>query len=198
MMHRSRAAGLGLGLVAALSILHAPFKTQAIQLADGTVYFEHAPRLLDAATSSRTPSIAGATYYFTVELPENAGEPLGKLTLTSPNSWVGPQRIRFRTDATVAFEGTWRDRGDDISLRDVTVDEETRTIEVAFDPPVEPGTTVTVGLRPRRNPQAGGTYLYRVLGFPAGELAHGQPLGTARIQINDPSDVFILNYRWWD
>jgi hypothetical protein len=199
-MNWNKAAGVGLGLFAALGVMHTPLRTEAIQLADGTVYFEHAPRLLNASTSSSTPFVAGATYYFTVEVPENAGEPLGRLTFTSPNGWTGPQRMQFRTDDTVAFEGTWRDRGEEIPLGEVTIDRETRTVDVAFDPPVEPGTTVTVGLRPRRNPQSGGIYLFRVVGFPAGEVAHGQRLGTARIHINDPSDVFIINYRWyrWD
>ena len=51
---------------------------------------------------------------------------------------------------------------------------------IAFDPPVSPGTTVTVALRAKRNP-SGGVYLFGVTAFPAGERSWGQFLGYGRL-----------------
>ncbi|MDZ4877634.1 MAG: hypothetical protein CLLPBCKN_007069 [Chroococcidiopsis cubana SAG 39.79] len=51
---------------------------------------------------------------------------------------------------------------------------------IAFDPPVSPGTTVTVALRAESNPD-GGIYLFGVTAFPAREKSSGQFLGYGRL-----------------
>ncbi len=53
-----------------------PKPSPAIQLQDGTVYFASPPRLVGAATTYNEVYVWGATYYFTLTLPENAGMPL--------------------------------------------------------------------------------------------------------------------------
>jgi hypothetical protein len=53
---------------------------------------------------------------------------------------------------------------------------------VQFDPPVAPGTTVRVSIPAIANPQSGGTYLFGVTAFPAGENSSGQFLGYSQIR----------------
>ncbi len=190
-MNRALISTLGVAL-AALSF-GLPRPTSAIQLADGTVYFEQPPRLVELVSNRLTAFSSGATYYVTVELPAGAGEPLQRLSLVRPNRPRGPQQIIFRTDDTVAFEGTRGDRGDELTVAETLTDSDNQTIDVVFDSPIEPGTTVTVGLRPRRNPRAGGIYQFRVFAFPQGDQAHGQPLGTGRIDIQDARDRFFIH-----
>ncbi|MHC5831341.1 MAG: DUF2808 domain-containing protein, partial [Nostoc sp.] len=55
--------------------------TQAVQLRDGTVYFVEPPKLVKAITTYKDVNILGGTYYFTINLPENAGESLQKVTI---------------------------------------------------------------------------------------------------------------------
>ncbi len=77
---------------------------QAIQLADGTVYFAQPPRLVSATTTFRNPGV-WATYYFTIRLPDNAGEPLQRVTLTQQE---GLEDIRFDLEDSYAFELEFR------------------------------------------------------------------------------------------
>lgn len=187
-----RLAWVGSWVAMALGATLMGWPATAVRLADGTVYFEHPPDLVDYSTTRQGAFAAGATYYFTIRLPANAGEPLQRVTFTQTNGERGPHRIRFRLDETVAFEGTRRDRGDRLTLDETTVDPESRTVTVVFDPPLPPGSTATVGLRPHRNPRSGGIYLFRVVAFPAGEQAHGQPLGYGRFHISDPERRFFF------
>lgn len=151
--------------------------TQAVQLADGTVYFVQPPRLIDATTTQRAIYQWGATYYFTLSLPENAGEPLQRVTITQQQ---GGGNINYDLESTKAFEGTRRNRGAKIALRTLKMNH-SPTVEVIFDPPIPPGKTITIGLRPVRNPNVQGVYLFRVTAFPPGEKAHGQYLGFGRL-----------------
>ncbi len=52
--------------------------SQAVQLRDGKVYFVQAPRLLKATTTFDDVYVWGATYYFTVKVPSDAGETSAK------------------------------------------------------------------------------------------------------------------------
>lgn len=157
---------------------------QAIQLPDGRVAFEKPPRLLEATTTYKEVNVWGATYYFTLSLPENAGEPLGRVTIRQRQ---GFDDIRFKLKNSEAFEGTPEDDGEKLTLKEVTQDRDGRTISVTFDPPVQPGKTVTIALRPVRNPFTGGAYIFGVTAFPAGEKAYGLELGVGRLQFYDDS-----------
>lgn len=163
--------------------------SQAVQLADGTVSFEKSPRLLGATTTHNQIYAWGATYYFTLELPENAGEPLRQVTI---NQRQGFDNIRFKLTDSRAFEGTPRNKGERLTLAEVTQNAETKAISVTFDPPVMPGKTVTVGLRPVRNPWVGGVYLFGVTAFPAGEKPYGLYLGVGRLQFYEPDTDFLF------
>lgn len=118
------------------------------------------------------------TYYFTVELPVTAGEPLQRVTFSQTE---GTEHIRFDLKHSSAFEGTRDRRGSKLALKLVKSDP-TQPVTVTFDPPVPPGKTVTIGLRTVRNPLFDGIYLFSVTAFPAGEQANGQFLGFGRLQ----------------
>ena len=160
-----------------LAILLTASSTLAVQFPDGTVSFEQAPRLVEAKTTFNNVGAWGAKYYFTIELPSDAGEPLQKVTL---NLRQGADDIRFRIDDTFAFIGP--PNGDREMLTQTATIDEDDTISVVFEPPISPGTTFTVGLRPRRNPDLGGVYLFGVTAFPAGEKPYGLYLGPGRLQ----------------
>ncbi len=167
-------------MVAMASIyLIVPELARGVQLRDGTVSFVQQPRLVEATTTIKDINAWGATYYFTINLPQNAGEPLQTVTF---NQHEGVDNIRFKLEDTRAFVGTRRDKGENISLGAVTRDKKTRTVTVVFDPPVTPGKTITVGLRPLQNPFSSGVYLFGVKAFPAGAKTAGQFMGYGRLQ----------------
>lgn len=164
--------------IASISVI-APEIARSVQLRDGTVSFVQQPRLVATATSMQDTNAWGATYYFTIDLPQNAGEPLQTVTF---NQHEGVDNIRFDLEDTRAFVGTRRRRGENISLGAVTRDKETRTVTVLFNPPVTPGKTITVGLRPVQNPFSSGVYLFGVKAFPVGAKTAGQFMGYGRLQ----------------
>jgi hypothetical protein len=167
-------AGLAIGLVAFV-----PTVTQAVQFADGTVHFVAVPRLVQARTTNNNTGYFGATYYFTVNLPQDAGEPLQQLTFEQKE---GLNRIKFLPLRTRAFADERRRQP--VIPSDVQVDEQ-GVVSVRFEPPIAPGKTLVVGLRTRHNPQTDGVYLFGVTAFPAGEKSQGQFLGFGRLHFYD-------------
>jgi Protein of unknown function (DUF2808) len=163
------AIGIGGGIVQSAS---------AIQLADGTVYFEKPPSLVSASTTFNTAHTWGATYYFTLSLPENAGEPLQRVTITQQE---GIDSVEFDLEEGRAYEGGRRNSGPRIALGGVTQTGDKRSLDITFSPPVPPGRSVTIELKPVQNPRYGGVYLFGVTAFPAGEKSHGQFLGFGRL-----------------
>lgn len=171
--------------------------TQAVQLSDGKVYFVQPPRLVAASATQTQTSISGATYYFTLAVPENAGEPLQRIAISQQDATNSARVVEYELDETRAFVGTRRDRDNALPLGETTFDPDSQTVFVTFDPPVAPGTTVTVGLRPERNPLTDGLYLFGVTAFPAGESAYGQFLGYGRLQFERPdNDFFPRSFRF--
>lgn len=181
------AAVLGISLaISAASWGVAGQLAPAIQLADGTVFFAQPPRLVEATTTQKSTYVWGATYYFTLSLPENAGEPLQQVTVSQTE---GTDTLRFDLEDTRSFEGTRWEKGTKLGLGQVTKDPRTGSISVKFDPPLPPGKTVTIGLRPHQNPRYSGIYLFGVTAFPAGQKAHGQFLGYGRLHFYSGSDA---------
>jgi Protein of unknown function (DUF2808) len=192
-MNRFLASLLGVSLLAPLGILVTLRSAPAIQLADGTVYFASPPQL--GAVSSTNSAVYAwvVTYYFTLTVPANAGEPLGKVTIAQTE---GTDTVRFSPKEITAVAGTSRRSAPALSLGEVKVDRPTRTVTVNFNPPVPPGKTVTIALVPERNPLYGGVYLFGVTAFPAGEKTHGQFLGFGRLHFYESGhDGFFLRRR---
>jgi Protein of unknown function (DUF2808) len=158
------------------------YRTQAITLSDGTTYFEHPPHFIEAATSQDATYIWGATYYFTLSIPEDAGEPLQTVVIQQKS---GVSRPIFDPKKTVAFEGTRDLLGVQLPTQYVGFDDSTQAMTVIFDPPIEPGKTITIRFYPVRNPSIGGRYLYGITAFPVGAQPHGQFLGYGEISIHD-------------
>lgn len=172
-----------LGIIAgitttSLSILSAT----AVTLHNGKTYFNKPPRLISSSTSQDGSYIWGTSYYFTIEIPEQAGEPLAKLVIEQQ---TGQGRPQFGTREAEIFEGTRNQQGDRFKLQSIEIREDPITISAIFDPPIPPGKTVTLRLYPVRNPEIGGLYLYGVTAFPPGEQPYGYFLGFGRIRIVD-------------
>jgi hypothetical protein len=173
------ANSFSIGLAGCLVILTSALNPAAAkELYDGTTIFEKSPRLVDAITTYNTIYVWNATYYFTIALPENAGEPLQKVTIAQRQ---GSEDIKFYLDETVAYEGTADDKGKQISIAKVDFDRNSNAITAIFAEPVSPGKFVTVGFKPKRNPQYEGIYLFGVTVFPRGDKPQGLYLGVGRL-----------------
>ncbi|NEP00835.1 MAG: DUF2808 domain-containing protein [Symploca sp. SIO2E9] len=158
----------------------------AIELSDGTVWFEKSPRLIKISSTYSQIYLRGSTYYFTLELPQDVGEQLGKVVI---NQRQGFEDIRFKLEDTRAFVGTNGERGESLTIEETTQDEQTGAIAVKFGQAVDPGKTVTVGLRPIRNPITSGAYVFGVTAFPAGEKSHGIYLGSRSLRFTEGSEI---------
>ncbi|ERN41820.1 protein of unknown function (DUF2808) [Rubidibacter lacunae KORDI 51-2] len=175
----ARSILLTLGLVGTLGVDSGAL---AVQLADGTVSFDAAPRLTNATATLDGVWQRGSKYFFTLELPADAGEPLQSIAIEQRTR---VDDINYRLDRTEAFTGTHRDPGVSVPLASVRLDEETQTIAIDFAEPVPPGTTLTVRLRPVRNPRVAGNYVFAVMAFPRGEKPRGLHLGVRQLQFFD-------------
>lgn len=169
-------------LVLSLSVTGVVGSAQAVKLSNGTTHFVQVPRLDGAAATQTATRFPGSTYYFTLTLPANAGEPLQKVVIAPQEA---PDHVQFNLDQTEVFEGTFDREGAKLPRQTVTQDAKTQAITIAFDPAIAAAKTVTIGLYANRNPDAGGVYLYGVTAFPSGDQAVGQFLGYGRIQIYD-------------
>jgi hypothetical protein len=192
-MHSQSAIGVMLSALLATGVISQLWNpaSQAVELR-GQVYFDHPPTLDDAITTQRRASASGATYYFTLSLPADAGEPLERVTIAQKDGSNRARLVRYKTDNTRAFLGTPRNREAEVTVGETVFDQETQTVSVVLDPPVAPGQTVTVGLRPVRNPQLDGIYLFGVTAYPAGANAYGQFLGYGRLSFDRPDSHFPL------
>jgi hypothetical protein len=149
----------------------------AVQMSDGTVYFDNPPSLVEATTSEKAAGSTLATYYFTLSIPADAGEPLQRVVLAQEG---GTDNIWFSVSRSRAFLGN--NRRNLVNLTGVTQDRESRAVSVTFATPVPPGQTVTIALQPRQNPLFTGVYLFGVTAFPQGAKPYGQFLGFGRLQ----------------
>ncbi|MBE9041069.1 DUF2808 domain-containing protein [Oscillatoriales cyanobacterium LEGE 11467] len=167
---------IGAALFGVSGLLHTP-SAQAVRLSNGQMAFEQPPSLVEANASDSSPD-APATYYFTIEVPENAGEALGAVTI---DLHEGIEEISYKTGGIQAFTG---DR--ELTLASIgRMSEDPDAVTVEFDSPVTPGNTVTVALRSKQNPGLGGNYLFGVTAYPAGEQSQGQFLGFGRLRFVD-------------
>lgn len=152
-------------------------KALGVQAPDGTVAFEAGLLLVDAYSTFKGVRVRQARYYFDLELPEDIGEPLQKVVIQQRS---GGDEIKFRPEKTEVYLGDHRDKGEKIASIS-TADEETEAVTIEFARPIPPGSRVTVGIKPRRNPDYAGVYLFGVTAFPRGEKARGMYLGPGRL-----------------
>lgn len=125
---------------------------------------------------------AGGEYYFTILLPAAAGEALGALRIEQIR---GVDRsFGFLVERSRAFLGEPRREGAAVPV-EVQFDPAARLFAIRFPQPVAPGQTVTLALRPQRNPGQADTYLFAVTAYPAGPEPDATPVGVARMPIYD-------------
>ena len=150
---------------------------QAVQLRDGKTYFVQPPTLIGAYTTFNWINAWGATYYFTIQTAGNAGEPLQAVAIAQSE---GSEIVQFQLGETLTY--AQEAGGDRTSLQSrTTLNPETSTLSIIFDPPVPAGKTVVIGLKPHINPRYDGIYLFGVTAFPPGSQPHGQFLGYGRL-----------------
>ncbi|MBD2103392.1 DUF2808 domain-containing protein [Leptolyngbya sp. FACHB-261] len=155
----------------------------AVRLSNGQVAFNEPPQVVRAGASSVQASLPGTIYHFTITLPENAGESMQAVTITQRQN---VENIAFEPEASRAFVGSSFRGSPMLSLASVGGPRPTANeVTLVFDPPVRPGSTVTVALQ-ARNPRYGGTYLFGVTAFPVGENGLGQFLGYSRLNFASP------------
>ncbi len=147
--------------------------------------FVKSPKLVDSHATFDGIRVRQAVYYFDLEIPDDA---VGSLQQVAIAQRQGTDEIEFRLDKTRAFQGNHRRKQEPITLAKVTQDESTNTINVTFATPIQPGSKITIGLKPRRNPDFSGFYLFGVTAIPTGEDPTSLYLGVARFYFEDDGD----------
>ncbi|NET10625.1 MAG: DUF2808 domain-containing protein [Symploca sp. SIO2B6] len=175
----------------AIGVMMTGVPIQAIQLADGTVYFAVPPRLVDASITRQSVADSNVAYYFDLAIPNDAGESLQQIEITQRDADLFTREVDFELDKSQAFVGRRRDRHQELGIGTTTYNEDTHTVTVTLDPPVLPGTELTLRLKANRNPRRSGVYLFGVTAYPEGAIAHGQFLGFGRFHIYDND-----HYHW--
>lgn len=188
---RTRYLAMGLGLSITLGAMGLLEPTaHGVELADGTTAFIRPPQFLDAFTTNDRVMRRHATYFFTLDLPDDADAPLQSVVIAPQNltRYLQP----YRLDDTVAFAGTPGAAESDLGLGNVSVDEDSKAVTVSFEPPVSPGQLVTIGLRPQRNPRLDGIYVFRVTAVPEGDQPQAHIAGHGRLNFtgNDRDRIF--------
>jgi Protein of unknown function (DUF2808) len=186
---RQVGASLAIAGLLSFSLLDSP--ARAVRFSDGTIHFAGIPSLGKVSTTDNSAWAWGATYFFALQIPADSSEPLGRIELKKTE---GLDSIDFNLKRTFAYVNG--DRHQTIDVRASNPAEDTLAIE--FDPPVAPGTALTLGLRPYNNPRNGGVYLFGITAFPAGDKVSSQFIGHGRLQFYDRSffrDGFFGG--WW-
>lgn len=167
-----------LGLLALVPLL-LPLAGRALEL-QGKSLFVNPPWRVELIAYYNTVWDPQPEYYFTVELPADAGAPLGQLTIqqTRGSDWWFPYYI----ERTSAFMGRPRAEGRKLPVS-AQFEQGIRRFEIRFDPPVEPGTTFTTVLKPWNNPDQSDVYMFEVTAWPAGPNPVPSPLGYATLRI---------------
>ncbi|MDJ0688626.1 MAG: DUF2808 domain-containing protein [Xenococcaceae cyanobacterium MO_188.B32] len=140
------------------------------------IAFVGIPRLVDSTTTQKKTRIQ-STYYFTIDVPDNAGISLKQIQFTQTS---GVDFLGEDIHKTTGFEGTRKNRGSEFPVSLVENNKDTRTMIVSLEQPIPPGKTITIALRTYRTPADSGVYQLRVTGFPDGENARDASLGVAR------------------
>lgn len=165
-------------------------QANAVKSPDGTVAFESAILLVDSHTTFNGVRVRQAIYYFDLELPDDVGESLQKVVVKQR---TGGDEIRFNLDKTKAYLGDHNHKEDELNLI-TSQNETTGEITVEFEKAISPGNKITIGLKPKENPDFGGVYLFGVTALPTGEKPLGLYLGAGRLQFYQNNDSHF-NFR---
>ncbi len=168
-----------------VAIAFSKLQSGAVQYSDGRSAFESAVLLIDSHATFDRVRARQAKYYFDLELPGNIGEPLGKIVIRQRS---GGDTVQFELDQTKVYFGSHNSKQEEIESI-AFYDEATGEITVKLKQAVNPDNSLTVALKPKRNPDYGGVYLFGVTAFPPGEKSLGLYLGAGRFHIYE-NDLF--------
>ena len=143
------------------------------------IQFVQPPRLIHSTTTEKTVDQLGARYFFTIEVPDNAGAALEQVDFILK---LGVNYPRFTTKGAKVFTGKSK-KGNQIPVKLVVTDPPSRTVTVTLGRPIAPGETATVMLKAVKNP-AIGTYQYELRGHAQNSQGKGQYIGLGRIEIS--------------
>jgi hypothetical protein len=149
----------------------------------GRTFFTRPPWKVDLVSYYTTVWQPWAQYYFTVELPADAGAALGGLTIQQTRGV--DRNFMFNLERTRAFLGRPRREGAPVPVQ-ASFDSAARQFTIRFPEPIAPGGTVTVALKPWNNPAQSDTYMFQVTAYPAGDNPSPAPLGFGTLRIYDP------------
>ena len=123
-----------------------------------------------------------AEYFITIEIPAAAGAALARLTVQqiSGVDWQFP----FLVEQTRAFAGRPRQEGKSLPVS-ASFETSLRRFTLEFPQPVEPGTILTVVLKPWHNPSQADIYQFEVETYPAGVNPEASPVGVLNLRIYD-------------
>ncbi|MCP9848583.1 DUF2808 domain-containing protein [Cyanobium sp. Morenito 9A2] len=172
------ALAIPLGLGSAPLLLPAPL-AQALELR-GQTYFVSPPWKVTLRNYYWYVNQSGGEYYITIELPDKAAASLGAMRLQQTRGI--DRTFRFDTGASRAFLGLPRREGAQVPVV-VRFDNDRRLFHIDFPQPVPPGSTLTVALRPHRNPSQADSYMFQVTAFPAGPNPVASPVGFVTLSI---------------
>lgn len=146
----------------------------------GSTYFTRPPWKVDLICYNTTVWAGAPEYYFTIDLNPQAGADLGQITVqqTRGADWSFPYNLGM----TRAFLGRPRHEGQAVAVQ-AQFDDKSRLFTLQFPQPVPAGSTLTVVLRPWRNPSTADTYLFQVVAYPAGPNPVGSPVGLGTLRI---------------
>jgi hypothetical protein len=158
-----------------------PFQpTYAREITERQEAFTTSPRLIRSATTFLQKNNSVARYQFTIEVPKNSGETLKSIKVTQKQN---VETVVFNPNKTRAALGN-NISGIDIPLAATGGESKPGEITVVFDKPIEPGNTVTISVKPRRNPSVGGVYLFGITAYPTEGNSGEVYLGSGRIHIS--------------
>ncbi len=120
------------------------------------------------------------TYYFTIRNPEQA-KPIKAITVFQDENI---ETVQFKNSSSRAYSGLRAQRKQERSLLAIGGDLNPGAAVFVFEHPVQPGATVTLSIKPERNPHISGTYLFRVTSY-ADPMDPGLSLGYGRLNITN-------------
>lgn len=157
----------------------------AVQLGNGATAFTSPPRLVDFVTRENARARKNATYYVTVNVLPEAGEPLKTLQVSLIEGRF--TRLDYRTNDIEVFGEVPGQSRIDYSVASAAYDEESQTLTIQLAEAAPPGQVLTFVLELARNPTREGVYLFEVIAAPAGEQPVSQRIGIGRIHIYQES-----------
>lgn len=180
MQPANRAPGGAVPALVALAALGSVSLPLAALELQGSTVFVRAPGEVNLVSYTTDVGQPQAEYFFTLQLPEDAGASLGELQIRQTRGV--DRNFQFSPERTQAFLGRPRQRGASVPV-EASFSQQERLISVRFPQPVAPGSTLTVRLKPWNNPTMADTYMFQVTAFPAGPNPRPALLGFGTLRI---------------